>query len=271
MIRRVWRFLPWLVPAAVAVVALSGPWLTGDSTEMIIGFPYSGPAEGTPLGTDALGRDVWSRLLAGGQTLLVVPVIAVGLTALLGIAMGMSAGYLGGPVDAVVSRLDTLLLVIPPVLVLLLILQGWGYSPVTLIAIVVLTGAPFVSRVARAATRQVRSAGYVEQAVALGESPASVLVREIVPAVARPVLADAGTRLAFAVGITAAAAFLGFGPDEPNWGAMVSQNMEGVALNPWGVLMPAVCLAVLAVAANRAVDHLAARISGGAQQEQVNQ
>ena len=125
---------------------------------------------------------------------------------------------------------------------------------------VVVTGAPFVSRVARAATLQAMRQGYVEQAVGLGEGTVSVLLREILPNIVRPILADAGTRLAIAVSLTAAAGFLGFGPDEPNWGAMISQNVEGVGLTPWAVLAPAVCLAILAVTANLGMDRLAARL-----------
>ena len=246
----------------VLFLALAGPWLTSASPGRIVGRPYMPPGGGHLLGTDAEGRDVWIRLLTGGRPLVVVPVVAVCLTAVTGTALGLLAGYLGGVVDAVVSRLDGLLLAVPPVLVLLLVLQGWGYDAATLIAVVVVTGAPFVSRVARAATVQVVPCGYVEQAVGLGESRTGVLVREILPNIVRPVLADAGTRLALAVSITAAAGFLGFGPDAPNWGAMVSQNVEGITLAPWGVVAPAVCLAVLAVSANRAVDLVAAKVGG---------
>lgn len=257
------------LPAVVVVaIAVAGPWLAGGAAAggnpgrdpgRVVDHPYLGPVAGLPLGTDFAGRDVWARLLAGGRPLVVIPVLAVVLTAVLGTALGMLAGYRGGLVDAVVSRLDGLFLALPPVLVLLVLLHGWGYNAVTLIVVVVLTGAPFVSRVARAATLQVMRQGYVEQAVGLGEGPGSVLVREILPNIARPILADAGTRLAIAVSLTAAAGFLGFGPDEPNWGAMISQNVEGITLTPWAVVAPAVCLATLAVAANLGLDRFAAR------------
>jgi ABC-type dipeptide/oligopeptide/nickel transport system permease subunit len=237
-------------------LALAGPWLVGRDPGYIVGQPYAS----LPLGADFAGRDVLARVLAGGRPLVLIPVVAVCLTAVLGTALGMLAGYLGGAVDAIVSRLDNLFLAIPPVLVLLILLHGWGYTMPTLVAVVVATGAPFVSRVVRAATRQVMGNGYVEQAVALGEGTAGVLMREILPNVIRPVLADAGTRLAIAVTLTASAGFLGFGPDAPNWGAMISQNVEGIALTPWGVVIPAMCVATLAVSANLAMDRLALRI-----------
>lgn len=256
------RLLVTAPAAAVLALAVAGHWIAahlGDPAR-IVGRPYTGPAAGLPLGTDGAGRDVWLRLLAGGRPLIVVPVLAVLATAVIGTATGMLAGYRGGIVDALVSRVDGLLLAVPPVLVLLVILHGWGYNPATLVAVVVVTGAPFVSRVARAATQQAMRQGYVEQAVGLGEGAWSVLLREILPNIVRPILADAGTRLAIAVSLTAAAGFLGFGPDEPNWGAMISQNVEGVGLTPWAVLAPAVCLAILAITANLGLDRLAARL-----------
>lgn len=248
------------VALVVVLVALFGPMLIDHDPGRIVGIPYSKAGPGIPLGTDSAGRDVWTRVLAGGRFLIIVPLLATALAAILGTALGTLGGYLGGITDTAASRLDTLLLAIPPILVLLVLLNGWGYSTMTLIAIVVVTGAPFVSRVARGATLQVMQNEYVTQAVALGEGRISVVLREILPNIAHPVLADAGTRLAIAITLTASAGFLGFGPDAPNWGAMISQNIEGIALTPWGVVVPAVALATVTVSANLLLDRLAARM-----------
>ncbi|WP_433498384.1 ABC transporter permease [Sphaerimonospora sp. CA-214678] len=246
--------------AAVLVIALVGPALVSGDPGRIVGQPYLGPEAGMLLGTDSSGRDVLARLLAGGRPLLLIPLVAVCLTAVIGTVLGMLAGYLGGIVDGAVSRLDGLLLAIPPILVLLVLLHSWGYHDITLIVVVITTSAPFVSRLARAATRQALHSGYVEQAVALGDGPAAVLIREILPNIVRPVLADAGTRLAIAITLTSSAGFLGFGPDQPNWGAMIRQNFEGIELTPWGVLAPALCLAFLTVSANLLMDRISRRI-----------
>lgn len=254
------RLLGWLPVLLVVAAALAGPWfLTGDPAE-IVAVPYTPPGPELPLGADHVGRDVLQRLLAGGRPLVLVPVTAIALTALLGAATGMLAGYHGGVLDEIVSRWDGVLLTLPPILVLLVLLHSWDYSAGTLIVVVVAVSAPFVSRVSRAATRQIMQNGYVEQAIGQGEGSAGVLVREILPGVLRPVLADAGTRLAIAVTLTASAGFLGFGPDDPNWGAMISENMEGISLTPWGVVTPAAALATLAVSANVGLDHVAARM-----------
>jgi peptide/nickel transport system permease protein len=244
--------------AAVVLFALIGPWLAPHDPARITAAPYD-TGHHLLLGSDGDGRDVWSRFLAGGRPLVLIPLLATAVTTLLGTATGVLAGYAGGRVDAVVSRLDTLLLALPPVLVLLVLMHGWGYRTLTLVTAVAVTGVPFVSRVARAATAQVVHAGYVDQAVALGDGPVAVMAREIVPNIVRPVLADAGTRLAIAITLTASAGFLGFGPDSPNWGAMISENMEGVTLAPWGVAAPALGLAVLTVSVNLALDRAIAR------------
>src|SRR6266545_1778073 len=238
------RILPWLAVAPgilVLLLALCGPLLHGTDPTRVVALPYAGRGAGLPLGADYAGRDVWARVLDGGRSLVVVPVLGCVLTMLLGTAFGLVAGYLQGPVDAVVSRLDTLLLAVPPVLVVLILLHGWGYSAVTLVVGIVHTG-------------------YVDQAVALGDGPVAVMVREILPNVVRPILADTGSRLAIAIFLAASAGFLGFGPDQPNWGAMISENLEGITLSPLGVVVPAALLACLTITANLALDRLTARI-----------
>ncbi|AYF27037.1 MULTISPECIES: ABC transporter permease [Micromonospora] len=260
------RAARWLLAGTAAAVvllvlgvALFGPLFAGEP-ERIVGLPYSAPTAGSPLGTDSAGRDVLDRVLAGGRPLVAVPVVATILATVLGLVLGLLGGYFAGITDAVVSRLDYLLLGLPPVLILLVLLHGWGYSATTMIIVVVLTGTPFVSRVTRAETLRAVEDGYVVAAYAGGDSHLSVIVREILPNIVRPVLADFGTRLAIAVTLTAAAAFLGFGSSGPNWGAMISQNVEGIQLTPWGVAVPAVLLGVLTVAANLGIDRIVGRV-----------
>ncbi|MEU2246409.1 ABC transporter permease [Streptomyces sp. NPDC019224] len=259
-LRRVLAAFGVLPGLLVALVAVAGPWVVGPDPERIIAEPYAAARAGLLLGADESGRDVAARLLAGGRELVLVPVIATLLTAVLGTLLGMLAGYLGGRLETAIGQLNTLFLALPPVLVLLVLLNGWGNSPLTLITVVAVVGVPFVARVAAASTAQVRQNSYVEQAVGLGESTASVLLRDVLPNIVRPVLADAGTRLAIAITLTASAGFLGFGSAAPHWGAMISQNMQGISLNPWGVLAPAVLLSALTVSANRLLDRLSARI-----------
>lgn len=253
-LRRVAR-TPRYAAAVMAVgFALLGPLFVPHDPARIVGAPYTG--DGGLLGTDHLGRDVGAQLLAGGRPLIVLPLTATLVACLLGTAIGAAAGLLGGRVDAVVGWATHLLLVVPAMLVLLVVLSAWGQSATGLTVAVVATGTPFVIRLARATTLRVAHSAYVEQAVGLGESTTSILVREILPNIAGPMLADAGTRLITAIELVAAAAFLGFGPDTANWASMIEENRDGMTLAPWSVAAPALALAVLAVSANLAMDRL---------------
>lgn len=255
----VWRAAAILPGALVAVLALIGSWLPHTPPGRIVAAPYARAGHGLWLGADSAGRDVLAQVLCGGRALVLIPVAATLTTAVLGCALGVPAGYFGGRVRRVLAVVEDVLIALPPVLVLLTLLDGWGYSAWSLITAVALTGVPIVSRVARSATAQVRHLGFVDQAVALGDGPGTVMVREILPNIIGVLLADAGARLAVAITLTASAGFLGFGPDTPNWGSMVSANIEGISLSPWGVLVPAALLALLTIGANLSLDLLAAR------------
>jgi peptide/nickel transport system permease protein len=257
VIRRTLRWSLAALAAVVVVVAVVGPWLAPHDPDTVITAPYTSARAGLVLGSDRLGRDVWSRVLAGGRAVVIVPLLATAVTVGLGTAMGVTAAYRRGALDAILSRTADLVVMIPPVLALLVLLNAWGYSTSTLLVSVAIVGVPFVARIARAATLQILESPYVEQAEALGERPHAVMIRELLPNLAGPVLADAGLRVVGAVYIVAAAAFLGFGSGRPDWGAMVYENAEGAALTPWGMVAPAVLLAVLALSLNLGLDRIA--------------
>jgi peptide/nickel transport system permease protein len=254
-----WAALRLAPGVLVIALALIGPWLTPHDPQAIVGAPYETPHAGAWLGTDYLGRDVWSLVLAGGRSLIVLSLLATLVTTTLGAVVGIVSAFAGGWVDALLSRLAGLFLMLPPIVIMLVLLNGWGYHAPVLVLAVVVTGAPFVSRIARAAALQVLHTGYVEQALALGDSTAAVLLREITPNVAGPILADAGLRIVAAMYLIAAVAFLGFGDEAPNWAAMLSQNIEGISLSACGVIVPAVLMAVMAVSANLLLDRVAQR------------
>lgn len=243
----------------VMAVALAGPHLRPDDPTAIVGLPYEPPSGKAWLGTDALGRDVLSRLLSGGMTLLAASLLAALSAYAVGVVIGLVAGYAGGAIDlAVVGTLDTLLS-IPPIILVFVLLTGSGasFTVVTLgIALVLIPG---VARIARAATREIVSSEFVEAAVARGESWRFTIGRELLPNLWTPLLADFGIRIAYAVGMYAALAFLGFGsqPPTPDWGTMISENRNGFLQQPWAVVSPAVLIAVLTVAVNMISDSYA--------------
>lgn len=249
--------------ALVLLLALLGPWLAPHAESEIVGPALVGPRDGLPLGTDYLGHDVVSRVLHGGRTLILLPIAATVAVSAIGICIGTLAGYLRGRLErGIVAVLDALL-ALPWLVVVLVIVSGWGSAPLVLVIAVTVTGAPFVARVARAATLQVVSTGYVEHARATGERMPAILLREVLPNIAGPLLADAGLRFVTSLYLVASVSFLGFGPDPPaaDWGLMISENAGGMVLTPWGVIAPAILIAILAISVNLLVDRFSDRLA----------
>jgi len=262
--RRLVGVILMATPGALALlVALVGPFFAPHEVSELVGPPLVGPSAGTPLGTDYLGHDVLSRVLYGGRSLVLLPLAATLAVSAIGATLGILSGYLEGRFDRGLVAVLDVLLALPWLLVLLVLVSGWGSGPFVLVLAVVLTGSPFVARVARAATLQVAHTGYVEQARALGEPVRWIVAREILPNIAGPLLADAGLRFVASLYLVATASFLGFGlqPPAADWGLMIGENVDGMALTPWGVVVPAILIAALAVSANLIVDRLAGRLA----------
>lgn len=246
-----------VVPAvALVILALAGPWIAPHPLGQPVGRPYSGPSGGLPFGTDHLGRDVWSQVLHGGRRLVLLPLVATLVVTLVGAAIGLLSGYVANRVTRGIGRLLDLLLALPGILVLLVVVNGWGSSATVLVVVFLLVGVPYSARYARAATLRVVTGGFVDHAVAMGERPVSVVWREVVPNVVGPLLADAGLRLIGAIYLVATASFLGFGASPPatDWAQMISENIAGGSLNPWSVLLPTLLIAALAIAVNLLAD-----------------
>lgn len=247
---RIWVVL--LLLLAVGVVC--APLLAGGDPDRIVAIPYQPPDQHLLLGSDSGGRDVLARLLHGGQALVVVPVAATVVTSFLGLLLGCAAALVRGPAGRLLGQIDLLGLAIPPVLVLLVVFHSWGTGALAIIAAVVVTGAPFVLRMARTTGAAVLARAYPWQTLALGGNVRHLLWRDVMPAVLRPILADSGTRLAVAIGLMASAGFLGFGGNTVTWSSMIGENLEGLSLNPWGVLAPGVALTALILLSNLALD-----------------
>lgn len=262
------RALPWAAgasAAAVAAVALLGPLVADGSPTAQVGMPFTGPGPDHPLGTDVLGRDVLVRLLHGGWVVVGLAVGATVLATVVGALAGVLAALAGARAGERVVRVLDLVAVMPPLLLLLLLAAGFPGSDVAVLVAVGVTTAPFSARVVRAAAAEVVSRGYVETAQARGDSRVQVLIRDIAPNIAGPVLADTGLRFVAAVYLCSTAGFLGLGRGAPhaNWGRMVAENIGGASLTVWPFVAPALVLVVFAVAVNLLADSVSARIGGG--------
>lgn len=242
--------------SAVLLVAVAGPLVAPHDPSTPIGLPGEPPSSGAPLGTDGLGRDVLSRVLHGGLTVIGLGLAAAVFSYLGGLAIGLAAGYSRRMLDAFLMRGMDVLLAFPPLLFALVLVTGAGTSVGVLIVAVGLVQMPGISRIVRAATLEVSVRGYVEAAVARGERVPAILGREILPNITGPVVADFGLRFTYAIIIIASMNFLGLGltPPAADWGLMVAENRQFISLNLWGVLAPAIMLALLTVSVNLVGD-----------------
>lgn len=241
--------LPFAAATAGAALALAmgGEVLTTRDPTLIVASPWAGPGPGVPLGADGLGRDVLTRVLAGGRELTLISLLAALVASALGVSAGLWVGWSQARASRCAAVAADLLLALP---LLLLVLVALVALPGRLAVVVgtILGGAPLTLRVVADATGGARHAGYVEAACARGETGASVLLREVLPANAGLVGADLGLRVVLALQLTAAIGVLGFGPapPAPDWAGMLRENLPGVGLNPAAVGAPALALAVLA-------------------------
>jgi ABC-type dipeptide/oligopeptide/nickel transport system permease subunit len=252
-----------LVVAVVAGTTLLGGALAPHDPTAPIAAPWTPPGAQAALGTDALGRDVLSRLLAGGRDLALVALVAAVVAAALGVTGGLVAGWAGRRRARIITLTADLLLALPLLLIAVVLAVALP-GLVAVVAGTVCAGSPLTLRVVADATRQIRAAGYVEAALARGEPTPAILLREVLPALAGLAGADAVLRFVVALQLAAALGVLGFGPapPTPDWAVMVRENLPGVSLNPAALVAPAAALAVLTLSF-AAVTHSAARRGGG--------
>lgn len=244
--------------AAFAVVAFGELFAPYSPTQLETGPPLAGPSAAHLLGTDNFGRDVLSRFLAGGDTVILVPFAAVTLAYLCGGAAGIFAAYRGGRTDRILTRLFDVGLTLPPLLLVLVLIAGFGTGTGVLIVTVALVFGPRVARTVRGATQPIVVTDYVVAAHARGERTPYMLSREILPNAIAPVLADYALRLTYAIIFVATLSFLGLGAQPPSsdWGLMIAESRTFISINPWATIAPALGIAVLSVAFNLLADSL---------------
>jgi peptide/nickel transport system permease protein len=241
-------------------LAALGPALAPhDATAQSSDLVLIGPSASHWLGTDHLGRDVWSRVLLGGRSAIVITGLSALLAALLGGAVGLLSGFIGGVFDEVVMRLNDALLAIPWLLLVLLVLTVAGNSAAVLIVILAITYSTSVARVARGATLDVVTEDYVAAARLRGESPLSVAVRELLPNVRDVLFVEGAMQWSWMLLAFSSLSFLGFGvaPPHPDWGLMISEARTFLSLAPLTALAPMVALSSLIVGINLSADAVA--------------
>jgi peptide/nickel transport system permease protein len=210
-------------------------------------------------GTDRLGRDVLSRVLAGSRDILVVAPLATLLATLLGTALGLATGYFRGVVDDTISRAIEAVLAIPLIVLAVTVVAALGSRSTWAVTIVIaLVFAPIIARTVRAAVLAEARLEYVEAARLRGERSPYVMFAEILPNVMPPILVESTIRLGYAIFAVATLTFIGFGlqPPSPDWAVQIADNYPYLADSWWTVLFPALAIASLVVAVNLVSDAL---------------
>jgi peptide/nickel transport system permease protein len=243
----------------VCLVAILGPYLAPHDPTAPVALPLSGPSGHAWLGTDFLGRDVLSRLLYGGRSVIGFALAATLVAYAFGLGIGLVAGYTRSLLDPVLMRGVDVMLAFPPLLFLLVLIAGAGTGTTVLVIGVAAIQAPSISRIVRTATLEVSTRGYVEAGIARGERAFAVIGREVLPNILAPVLVDAGLRFTYSILIIASVNFLGLGLQPPNsdWALMISENRTYIQLNPWSVIVPAAMIGLLTIGINLTGDAIA--------------
>jgi peptide/nickel transport system permease protein len=248
------------VAGLVVLLAIIGPFIAPhdptDSVWQTFGTPGSGNGL---LGGDVLGRDVLSRVLAGGWLLLAVAFGATLLGVVLGVMLGVTAAYVGRWKDGLIMRVVDVFLAFPQLVFALLLVSVAGPHIWLLILAVGISHAPQVARVVRAASLDVCERDFVKAIELYDTPPLRVMTGEVLPNILSVVMVELGLRFTYSILIIAGMSFLGFGlqPPTPNWGLMINENRIGLVVNPWAVIVPAALIAMLTVGLNTFTDAIA--------------
>lgn len=250
------RRVALVVVGAVVLVGLVGPLLQYGSITKVVDIPYAPSSVDYWLGTDHFGTDVLARVLAGGWRILLLSTVTVVAVYVVGGLAGMLAAQRRGWVGGAVLRCCDVLTGLPALVLLTVVVASTGRGVVGVAVATAVVLLPDLIRVVRASTISVLEHDYVEAAVLAGQSTRSILVREVAPNLRSIVVADLGLRWVAAVYTIATASFLGFGVQAPaaDWGLMVYENRDGLALQPLAVMVPAGLLVLLLVSVNLLVD-----------------
>ena len=245
------------VLVVMAVAAMVAPWIAPDPLRLNPINRLKPPGETFWFGADFLGRDVYARTIHGGQISLMVGVTVAAISTVIGLAIGLVAGYLRW-VDAIVMRIMDGLMAIPGVLLAIALISLAGASVVNVIIAITIPEIPRVVRLVRAVVLTVREQPYVEAAVSVGTRLPKILVKHILPNTLAPLIVQATYVCASAVVIEAILSFLGAGtpPEIPSWGNIMAEGRTYFQFAPWMIFFPGIFLAVTVLAVNILGDGL---------------
>lgn len=246
-----------------ATVAVLAPILApGDPLDIVarpLTQPFTDPS--LPLGTDRLGRDAWAILVHGTRVSLIVGLTAAAGALLIGVVLGLMAGFLGGRVDTALMRVTEAFQTIPTFILALALVSALGASVGSVVLAIALASWPSTARLVRGETLSLRQREYVDAARMAGLGSLSIAFREILPGALQPVISLVGVTVGAAVLVEAALAFLELSdPNVVSWGGMIADGREVLRVAPTLVLFPGLAVALLVLAVSLVGDALGQRM-----------
>ncbi|MEN3280017.1 MAG: peptide/nickel transport system permease protein [Solirubrobacteraceae bacterium] len=247
------------IVGVMVAVAVFGPLVAPHSPTEFVAPPNSAPSSAALFGADALGRDVFSRWLHGGLTVLWLSAAATAVGIVGGTVIGLVAAYSRNWLDDLLMRLNDVMLSFPQIIFVLLAVSAIGPKLWLIVLTVGGTHAPRVARVMRGAGQEVVERDFVKAAEVVGEKRWRIVFGELLPNVTSPLLVELGLRMTYSIGLVAAVSFLGFGlqPPTADWGLMINENRLSITVQPWAVALPVLAIGLLTVGTNLVTDGVA--------------
>lgn len=246
--------LLWIVVAALA------PWIAPypPNAQHMDAVSSLGPSATHWLGADALHRDILSRIIWGARPVLLIAPFSLACAYLVGISVGLIAGYRGGFVDEILSRLIDVLLSFPKIILYVILIASMGASAANIVLAIALSSSPGIARLVRGLTLDIKTRDFVAAARTRGESVFYILLVEILPIARGPLIVDFCIRMGYTIIAIGVLGFLGLGlpPPDPDWGGMVRDATPMLTVYPHGALFPSVAIITLVMAFNLIADGL---------------
>jgi ABC-type dipeptide/oligopeptide/nickel transport system permease subunit len=244
----------------MALAAIAAPWIASDPLKIDLASYLQKPSGEHWLGTDIQGRDIWSRLVYGARVSLTVGLISQGIALLLGVTLGLLAGYYGRWVDELVMRLADVTLAFPTLLLLIAMVAAFQPSMGVVFATIGVVGWAGMARLVRGQVLVVRQLEYVQAIRALGAKDIRVMLQHVLPNVIAPVVIAATLGVAGAIMAEAALSFLGLGvpPPTPSWGSMIAdgRDLDQLRRAPWTSVFPGMAIGAAVLGFNLLGDAL---------------
>ncbi|WP_319761922.1 ABC transporter permease [Maridesulfovibrio sp.] len=243
-------YIGLLLVGTVSLAAIFAPLLTSyDPNALNVDHLLQGPSATHLFGTDALGRDVFARMLYGGRVSLWVGFVAVGISTVIGLALGLAAGYFGGLVDEIIMRGVDVMLCFPSFFLILAVIAFLEPGLTNIMIVIGFTSWMGVARLVRAETLSLRKRDFVQASRLAGAGSIRIMLTHILPNAITPVLVSATLGVAGAILVESSLSFLGLGvqPPDPSWGNLLMDGKEVLEIAPWLSIFPgmAILLTVL--------------------------